>query len=243
MCTVTFIPAESGVFITASRDEKTGRSRATPPGYRNKSTGRLLCPGDPDGGGTWVALHELGHAVVFLNGGFVPHISEPPYRRSRGLVLLDLAENPSPSKAFAECDLQGIEPFTAVAWDGGALHECRWDGSNRHARRMDEAIPHIWSSATLYDPTVMRKRERWFSEWLSAHPSPGPDAILDFHLAAGDGDACNDVLMEREGDVCTVSVTSMEIRPKAGLMRYLDLREPSRHIATIPFRSLTPQTR
>lgn len=242
MCTVTFIPSDSGVFITASRDEKKRRSRATPPGYRIQSTGRLLCPGDPDGGGTWVALHELGHAVVLLNGGFVPHVATPPYRMSRGLVLLDLAENPNPYFAFVESDLDGIEPFTAVFWNGADLYECRWDGSVRHTRRMDQERPHIWSSATLYDPSVMLKRESWFSEWISANPSPGPDAVLDFHLTAGEGDASNDVLMDREGDLCTVSITSMEIRPEAGRMRYIDLREPSRYVETIPFLQVTPQS-
>jgi hypothetical protein len=243
MCTLTFIPSRDGVILTANRDERPGRSRATPPSNRDLTSGRILCPGDPDGGGTWVALHELGHAVVLLNGGFVPHVPEPPYRKSRGLVLLELVDHPSPARAFGESDLQGIEPFTAVVWDGTALHECRWDGSVRHVRRMEEGRPHIWSSATLYDSAVMGRRERWFSEWLSPNPTPGPDAIMDFHLTAGDGDVCNDLLMDRSGEVCTVSVTSMEIRPDAGIMRYIDLREPSRYLEKIPFRTFTPQTR
>jgi hypothetical protein len=243
MCTLTFIPAESGVFLTANRDEKTGRSKANPPEIREGRNGRILCPVDPDGGGTWVALHESGHSVVLLNGGFVPHVSTPPYRRSRGLVLLDLVDHPSPYRAFGESELEGIEPFTAVVWEGGSLHECRWDGSMKHTRRMDEGIPHIWSSSTLYDPAVMRKREGWFTEWISVNPVPSPDAILDFHMSAGDGDTCNDLLMERSGGVCTVSITSMELRPDAGMMRYIDLREPARHAATLTFRTFTPQPR
>lgn len=243
MCTLTFIPVESGVLLTANRDEKTGRSNASSPEVREGRTGRILCPVDPDGGGTWAALHESGHSVVLLNGGFVPHVPTPPYRRSRGLVLLDLVDHPSPTRAFGESDLDGIEPFTSIVWEGGTLHELRWDSSSKHIRRMDERIPHIWSSSTLYDPSVMRKREKWFSDWLAVNKAPSPDATLDFHMTAGDGDACNDLLMDRSGEVCTVSITSMELRPDAGLMRYIDLREPSRHAASLPFRSFTPQTR
>ena len=158
-------------------------------------------------------------------------------------MLLELADRPSPSAAFEGCDLRGIEPFTAIVWEGGSLHECRWDGSMRHTRRMDETRPHIWSSATLYDAEVMRRRERWFAEWLEGKPAPGGDDILDFHLTAGEGDSCNGLLMERSGEVCTVSVTAMELRPDAGRMLYLDLKGPSRHVESIPFKSSIPQPR
>ena len=241
MCTVTFIPSSTGLIITANRDEKRGRSRATPPAHREAASGTLLCPGDPDGGGTWLAVHEDGHAVVFLNGGLVAHVPDPPYKRSRGLVLLDLVAEGSPLSAFEESLLDGIEPFTAVVWSGGSLHDCRWDGERKHVAELDAARPRIWSSVTLYDPSVVRRREQWFGGWLAGTPRPGIDDILAFHLTAGEGDACNDLRMDREGGVCTVSVTSMELRPQGASMRYLDLLEGTLHTGSIRFRSTSAQ--
>ncbi|MGL1516781.1 NRDE family protein, partial [Vibrio parahaemolyticus] len=47
-------------------------------------------PKDPDGGGTWIALKENGDVAILLNGAFENHIPAYPYRRSRGLIFLDI---------------------------------------------------------------------------------------------------------------------------------------------------------
>ena len=90
MCTVTFIPAKDRIYLTSNRDEKHWRTAALPPAAYEFDSGKMLFPKDGDAGGTWVAAHENGNAIVFLNGGLVAHVPNPPYRKSRGLILLDL---------------------------------------------------------------------------------------------------------------------------------------------------------
>src|SRR6185295_19041785 len=107
-------------------------------------------PKDGDAGGTWMAIHENGNAIVFLNGGFTSHTPQPPYRKSRGLILLDLIESTAAYHSFMAINLNNIEPFTAIIWDDGHLFECRWNGRKYH-KQLDPLQPHIWSSATLYD--------------------------------------------------------------------------------------------
>ena len=223
MCTVTFIPTRNTVFFTSNRDEKQWRSNAAMPAIHQGNSGNILFPKDADAGGTWIAAHENGNAIVFLNGGFIAHTPRPPYRKSRGLILKDLIDHPEPVNQFHSIELTNIEPFTAVIWDNKRLFECRWDGDAKHSIHLDKGLPHIWSSVTLYDPEVIRKRNDWFKEWLVDNPNPKQSDILHFHQFTGDGDCHNDLKMNR-GQVFTVSVTSMSVFEDHATMYYLDLK-------------------
>lgn len=227
MCTVTFIPTGDKIYITSNRDEKHWRSNALPPAVYSFSTGRLLFPKDGDAGGTWIAAHENGHAIVLLNGGFIRHTPQPPYRKSRGLILLDLIDALDPVSRFQSISLQAIEPFTIVIWNNGTLVECRWDGVRKHQTQLAVTQPHIWSSATLYEEAVVNKRKNWFNAWLQQTRQTGqptPDDILHFHQFTGDGDTHNDLRMDRNGQVFTVSVTLLSLTNEVTQMHYLDLK-------------------
>jgi hypothetical protein len=229
MCTVSFIPARDRVLLASNRDEKHFRATAIPPAEYPTDQGYLLYPKDADAGGTWIALHENGHAIVFLNGGFTAHQPRPPYRRSRGKILLDIIESTTPVETSLLIDLYNIEPFTAVIWADAMLHEFRWDGEHRHLRKMDAGKPHIWSSVTLYDAEVIARREAWFSNWLREHANPGLEDLLHFHQFTGEGDTHNDLLMNRNGQVFTVSVTGIDIGRGRALMKYIDLKNQQQY--------------
>lgn len=224
MCTVTYIPAPDKIMLTSNRDEQHRRSTAIAPAVYDLPSGRVLFPKDADAGGTWIAAHENGNAIVLLNGGWVPHTPQPPYRKSRGLILLDLIGSSSPYLHFTTLALDGIEPFTAVIVEEGQLYECRWDGIEPSGRQLDAGVPHIWSSVTLYGPEVVAKRKQWFNSWLTTHRRPFQEDVLRFHQFTGDGDQHNDLLMHRPGKVSTVSVTSLAISAGLMVMHYLDLK-------------------
>jgi transport and Golgi organization protein 2 len=225
MCTVTFIPSNKRIILTSNRDEKHWRTAAAIPDAYPFQTGKIIFPRDGDAGGTWFAIHENGNVVIFLNGGFIRHVPNPPYRKSRGLVLLDLIDHDSPHEGFKEIILGNIEPFTAIIWDEGKLFECRWDGKEKHFLPLPADIPHIWSSATLYDQEVVIKRRNWFTKWLERNPHPSQDDILHFHQFTGDGDEHNDLMMNRDGKVFTVSITSALIGEGQIKVEYLDVKE------------------
>lgn len=224
MCTVTFIPAKEKIYFTSNRDEKQWRKDAAIPTVYEYESGKILFPKDTDAGGTWIAVHENGNAIVLLNGGFETHIPKPPYRKSRGLILLDLIEGATPYNSFLAIKLANIEPFTAIIWDDLHLFECRWDGIQKHTKQLDERLPHIWSSVTLYSDAVIRKRNQWFDNWINRNGQPTIQDILHFHQFTGDGDSHNDLRMNRDGIVFTVSVTSLAISSHKAAMLYLDLK-------------------
>ncbi|MBC7904699.1 MAG: NRDE family protein, partial [Gemmatimonadaceae bacterium] len=159
MCTVTFIPYRDRVFITHNRDEKKLRSRAVEPKLYTIKGQKLLFPRDGHAGGTWIGLTERGQAAVLLNGGFVKHVHQPPYRKSRGIMLLDILVSEDLFRGYENADLEGIEPFTVILYNDGELRECRWDGKLKHITELDIRQSHTWSSATLYEPEVLNKRE------------------------------------------------------------------------------------
>ncbi len=224
MCTVTFVPGKDTVYLTSNRDEKSWRKDALPPRMYEFENGSMFFPRDADAGGTWIAVHENGNAIVFLNGAFMAHQPKPPYRKSRGLVLVDLLEASHPAQAFQSINLHNIEPFTAVVWDHRELFECRWDGSVKYQLQLDETRPHIWSSSTLYDENTILKRKGWFEDWLTRQHEPNQESILHFHQFTGEGDDHNDLRMNRNGVVYTVSVTSFSIHSEKARIQYLDLR-------------------
>lgn len=242
MCTVTYLPSEDGIFLTSNRDEKHFRSNALSPHTYHGPSGTILYPRDPDGGGTWIAVRENRHAIVFLNGGFEAHTPEPPYRRSRGMILLDLISCEQPATAFLELPLDRIEPFTAVIWENGQLYTCVWDGKEKHRTAHDPAVPRIWSSSTLYNKEVREKRASWFDAWINTHPVFGLEQIMDFHRFTGDGDTHNDLLMNRNGEVFTVSITGVEIGSTACRMVYLDLRDEASHERALSFSTSQPRS-
>jgi hypothetical protein len=225
MCTVTFVPVKDKFFITSNRDEKAQRKQAIPPKLYNHNGTELIYPKDANAGGSWIAIQSNGNTAVLLNGAFKKHISAPPYKDSRGNIFLEIIADDKAVRKFLHIDLFSIEPFTVIVFEENNLYECRWDGSKKYCRQLENYRPHIWSSATLYDENVVKKREYWFLKWLNKNPYPTQQDILHFHQFAGDGDTNNDLRINRDGTLFTVSVTGIEINDHKGTMRYLDLKD------------------
>ena len=193
------------------------------PEAKEFGSGRILFPKDGDAGGTWIALHGNGNVMVLLNGAFERHKHLPPYRKSRGLVFLDIFDSEKPADKFNQVDLEDIEPFTLVIWQQGELWETRWDGKNKFVFPKPNNVPQMWCSVTLYDPIVITKRKEWFTKWLDDKQYISAEETRHFHEFAGDGDERNDLRMNRDGKLLTVSITGIEIRGNKAVMHYKDL--------------------
>jgi len=225
MCTVSFIHLKDQVFFTSSRDEKIYRKTAVLPAMYHHNGWNLIYPKDAAAGGTWMALKENGDAAALLNGAFISHESNPPYRKSRGILFLDVLSAKYPAWAFSKIDLMGIEPFTLILFERKSLYEFRWDGVERYCRQLSINRARMWSSATLYDELVHKTREQWFAKFLNKIPNPTQQDILNFHQFGGDGNRRNDLRMERDGDYATVSITSILLDADHAVMKYHDLVE------------------
>jgi uncharacterized protein with NRDE domain len=225
MCTVSFIPVRDNFIITSNRDEKTTRKNAIRPEPSIYNGQKLFFPKDADAGGTWIVMKENGDAAVLLNGAFLCHTAEPPYRLSRGIILLDVISTERPSLTFTKINLQDIEPFTLVLLENNCLYEFRWDGTEKYCKQLSINRAYIWSSSTLYDGFIVKKREQWFASFLNNHPTPTQQDVINFHRFTGDGDNQNDLMMTRDGMYSTVSITSILLTKDRASMKYLDIKK------------------
>ena len=229
MCTVTYIPKPDNTFIlTSNRDEAVGRKTLAPSFYTIDRV-KMLFPKDAVAGGTWIGISDKSRMICLLNGGFEAHVRIENYRMSRGVVVKEFLKADNLLKAIKDFNYQGIEPFTIIAIDWANLlqaTELVWDGITAHITKLDNK-PKIWSSATLYDATMKKKRRNWFSvfaettDWSSG-------SLLQFHKQAGEGDAHIDLQINR-GLLKTVSITQVEKDPEACKMTYHDLYSDEVH--------------
>ncbi|GAA5025622.1 hypothetical protein GCM10011506_10410 [Marivirga lumbricoides] len=219
MCTLTYLPLENQQFIiTTNRDESPDRGLVTFPVYRHIEGKNIIFPQDPKGGGSWVATSDNGISACLLNGAFEPHVPQPEYKISRGIILLEAIECIKPDEFFKNYNFEGVEPFTIVVFFHDpelTLLEFRWDGINKHLKEFDASKPHIWASAQLYTKQAIKNRQKWFGEWLSKNHNFSVKEIREFHKNAGSGDLSNDMIMDR-GIVKTVSIS--HIYSKVGLI-------------------------
>ena len=224
MCFVTYLPQQEGFILTSNRDEHAGRPKAIPPKKYAAGGQAVFYPKDGLAGGTWIAASET-FTLCLLNGAFVSHVPRPPYRRSRGLVLLDFFKVGCVKCFVSEYDFSEIEPFTLIVVErkqGIVLHQLRWDGQQMHHDILDANAAFAWSSVTLYDPATVQERAHWFTDWQKKHPRFLADDITDFHLSGGKGDAHNDLIINRNNELLTVSVTQIEQTKGHFLLHYQD---------------------
>jgi hypothetical protein len=104
------------------------------------------------------------------------------------------------------------------------LYEFRWDGTEKYCKQLNANRPYIWSSATLYDGFVVKKREQWFASFLNDHPTPTQQDILHFHHFTGDDDRQNGLLKTKDGVYTTVSITSILLTKDRGCIKYIDIK-------------------
>lgn len=224
MCVLTYIPTEKhGFILTSNRDEAAAREAATPPRKYTINGHHVFFPKDPRGGGTWIASSgEI--TLCLLNGGSIRHIPKPPYRQSRGKVILDFFKFSNVQNFINDYDFKGIEPFTLVIIESISdliIYELKWDEKQLLKRKIDTSRPHIWSSVTLYSPEIIEMREHWFADFLQQPISP--EKVLDFHQNAGIGDIRNDIRINRDNVLKTLSTTQYVINNKFFTIFYEDL--------------------
>jgi len=223
MCTVTYIPRGKNQFIlTSNRDENHSRNTSLLE-TRLLGTQPVSFPVDPISGGSWIAISQSNRVACILNGAFEKHHHNPPYKRSRGLILLDYFIAPGITQFIERHDFEGIEPFTMIIYEQDLLVELRWDGALKHTRNVSLNTPHIWSSSTLYDQSTRTKRVNWFEKWWKETQNPDINDLLQFHRHGGEPDATNGFVMNRNNKVQTLSITGIEKRRSTAILHHHNL--------------------
>lgn len=221
MCTVSFVATNDKIIITSNRDEKTVRPSAIPPRNYTVNGKNLVFPKDPKAGGTWFVANADGTILVLLNGADEKHEVQLPYRKSRGLIVLDMISSFSPKDFWTEIDLENIEPFTLVLFQNNALFQLRWNGKEKETTALDINEYHIWSSSTLYSSAIREKRSNWFYDFMDGNSEISESNMHDFHRYTEEENDENGLVINRNDEMKTLSITQAVIeKNKVSILHY-----------------------
>ncbi|MBC9797548.1 NRDE family protein [Sinomicrobium weinanense] len=223
MCTVSFIKTEDRVIITSNRDEKTTRPVALPPKIYTTDNKRIVFPKDPLSGGSWFTVDESGNTAVLLNGARQKHTPQGPYRKSRGLILLEIMAARSAPEYWNDMNLDNIEPFTVLLYREDRLYLLRWDGLYKETASLKTKDPYILSSSTLYTETLQKQREQWFFDFMDRNEAVSPEALLSFHRYTEEEGGENGLIINRNNLLKTLSITQCVIQKGKTDIHYLQL--------------------
>ena len=224
MCTVSFIPKETGFLLAMNRDESTDRDRALRPALRASEKGWAIYPSEPATGGTWVSVNSSGVALALLNWYSVRDCVRDK-AVSRGEMVVNLTPANSSDEVAAmmgATDLSRTNPFRLLCVDprGRSIVEWRWDLKSVNSVDHDWALQQ-WASSGFAESKAQMERRAVFCrsqenpdfgslEWLRGlHASHEPEAGPFSHC------------MHRV-DAATVSYSEILIARTSATMNYHD---------------------
>jgi hypothetical protein len=220
MCTVTYFPkGERSYILTSNRDESP--LRATNNVVEREINGRNVKYPEDVKGGTWIAMDDKGMTLCVLNGAKEKHKHTPPYKISRGLMLLAYWEYENTASFLQHYDFKWIEPFTLLIAKANKLVILYWNGKIKEIKIADRTKNYIFSSSTLYDAKARKDREDWFYRYINNYHQIDADNVLEIHHHGNATDPFNAYIMNREEKVKTVSMTQVLVREGYRGMRYL----------------------
>ncbi|UOB18257.1 NRDE family protein [Abyssalbus ytuae] len=213
MCTVSYIPAKKGFYLTSNRDEDP--ERKTLPLQRIKLADRniITAPMDMEKNGTWIASDKNGRVACLLNGAFVKHERKLPYKKSRGSYVIEAFDYNNFSDFIEKVDLNDVEPCTIILIDD-YLQVLVWDGEKKHRLMYDKNVPQLWSSSTLYSKEEHAKKYSFFINSIK-DKNPTPEFILEMHGL----NKSTPFILEKE-HVKTVSITQFVMNSKKSELTY-----------------------
>ena len=224
MCTVTFISTTNGYIITSNRDEKIVREKAIPPQSYEVNGKQIIFPKDQKAGGSWI-VHTENKVIVLLNGAQEKHEVKPSYRKSRGLIVLEIASAINSIEHWKIIDLSEIEPFTMVLFENNKLFELQWNEIQKSQEELAISENHIWSSSTLYSKEIRTERAKWFTNFMLNNANPTAKDILNFHQFTEAENTEFGLQINRNNLLKTVSITQCLVTKNEIQMSYLDFME------------------
>ncbi len=225
MCTVSFVFAHGKTIITSNRDEKVARPNAIAPKSYLVNNKKIIFPKDQKAGGTWYAVDEHSNVLVLLNGADEKHIVSGNYKKSRGLIVLDLIGSQSPIETWKTIDLHHIEPFTLVLFENPKLFQLQWNGVTKKELQLNSKQNYIWSSSTLYLKEIREKRANWFATFIDTKPEVNADELLNFHRYTEEENQENGLVINRNDFLKTLSITQTVIEKNKVVLSHYDLQQ------------------
>lgn len=229
MCTVSVVPAKGQYIFTFNRDEKP--ERHTPHFIKQKKLEHkeIYFAQDSKAGGSWFIADSLGNVVMLFNGGFKKHNKGAAYKKSRGIILIELAAAKNMLLHFKSSLLIDVEPFSIILFEDKNLYRLTWDGIEKHEALLLNETSYIFSSATLYADGVQQQRRQWLADYLKNVEGMNAASVFNFHSGYNKDDKENGLIIERPQSCHTLSISQAVVSDKSIQLKHVDLKTGAIH--------------
>lgn len=209
MCTVTWFESSTGFELFSNRDERRTRLREERPREYEQQGTRFLAPRDSEAGGTWISANEFGVVLCLLNNYQAPALLSADVARSRGLLVLGLADCESLHEISLRTqadDLACYLGFRLLAMEPGSTPRLiDWDGTQR--RELEAPSAPLVSSSVDHVAAEAARTELYRQLSFDSDPSA---ALLDYQRSHASGPGPLSVCMHRP-DAETRSLTHVVV--------------------------------
>lgn len=215
MCIVSFYKVNNQVLLTHNRDESIHRPSSSVVEERIFGNQSYFSPVDQEKQGTWI-FYSSQYVACILNGGKTkPAALKNEYKKSRGIVLLELLNYKSVEEFVQNQDLKGIAPFTIVVYDrkNEKTFLLFWDENTLEINDLTNQDFVFRASSTLYSLDKMIELEKKFPTFNTIRV----DEIFKLHesVKMKDGDV--------EDGKATTSITQIFVEQELIRMKYCPL--------------------
>lgn len=224
MCTLTYVPKNSGFILTSSRDEVVSRPTLAPAEYYNYGQ-FLIYPKDLVKNGTWLAMGKNTIACL-LNGSIEQAFLKEKYLESRGTLVLKSYKFTDIESFLKEESFNEVPPFTLLlinTKNTRTIDQISWNGKEKLHQKFNSKKPRIWSSATLYNEKQRMQRQNWFDDLLQNNKDLSSQNLLEFHEQKHTSDDTSNILMKRNDDKQTTSISQIIIDQNEHIFKYKNL--------------------
>jgi len=219
VCTVSVVPCGDGVRLLCNRDERRDRTPARPPKLIRCDDRMAIVPVDPDGGGSWIGVNDVGLAIVLINrsaGG------RSKGAESRGLIVTPLLGESSLegcASAAETLDSGGYQPFRLLAVQSGGALVADAEGGRVCLHAFDLSQPRMLTSSSVDAAATAAFRGEQFRTIVLAARGDRAAAQQQFHCQQDPERSSVSVLMSR-AEARTVSRTTVDLGPRAAYFLY-----------------------
>jgi hypothetical protein len=209
MCTLTWLTKPDGYQIFFNRDELITRQQAQSPLIHTYNGVKVICPIDPDHGGTWITVNQYALSLALLNKYEDEKSVQPDLWKSRGILVSELSSLPNQVavvEALNAADLFAIKAFDLIIFEPRKLPvQMTWNGTEL-IRTVGPKMPLTSSSFDTLN--VISSRKKYFEESMSAGDI-SEQLLISFHNSHSPKRGPYSVCMHRD-DGYTVSFSRID---------------------------------
>jgi hypothetical protein len=216
MCTLSFIPNESGYIVGMNRDERIARVRSTSPAV----IGNAIYPREPNTEGTWLAVNSSGLTLALLNRNENGPL--PAKLRSRGEfipALISANSLASVHRRLLEIGFKGVWPFRLIAISAEGHEVCEWAWGTQLTQNYYDWERRHWFSSGMSDNEANRVRGTVVEQAWRRPDAGSPQWLRELHSSHQPEQGAFSICVHRD-DAASVSYSEIVVERGEATFRY-----------------------